>query len=325
MKLIGMLDSPFVRRVAISLQRLGLPFEHEPLSVFRTFDAFRRINPAVKAPTLVCDDGEVLMDSSLILEHAEALARPRSLWPRDPQERRHALSLTGLALAACEKGGQIIYERGLRPPEKIHAPWIERVSTQLLGACGALENELARRPIDVASGSLGHAGIAIAVAWTFTQHVVPAIVPARDFARLAAFTQAAEALPEFRAAPYGEAPMAAQAAAAPVASAADPVQRQLDAYNARDLERFLAEYSDDVRVFRPPDPQPVLSGKQAFGEHYARHRFNLPDLHARLLDRMVAGRIVVDREEVTGVPDGPLAAVAVYEVADGRIRTVWFY
>ena len=66
MKLIGMLDSPYVRRVAISLQLLGLRFEHQSLSVFRGFDSSSSINPVVKAPTLVCDDGTVLMDSTLI-------------------------------------------------------------------------------------------------------------------------------------------------------------------------------------------------------------------------------------------------------------------
>lgn len=78
-QLIGMLDSPYVRRVAISLQLLRLRFEHRSLSVFRTFTEFQQINPVVKAPTFVCGDGEVLMDSTLILEYAEAVARPRSL------------------------------------------------------------------------------------------------------------------------------------------------------------------------------------------------------------------------------------------------------
>ena len=109
MKLIGMLDSPYVRRVAISLQMLGLPFEHQSLSVFRTFDAFSRINPVVKAPTLVCDDGEVLMDSTLILEYAQALAHPRSLMPAQPKALQHALCVLGDALAACEKSVQIVY------------------------------------------------------------------------------------------------------------------------------------------------------------------------------------------------------------------------
>lgn len=82
MKLIGMLDSPYVRRVAISAKRLGIALEHESVSVFRTFEQFRQINPVVKAPTLILDDGEVLMDSTLIIDYLEALAGPdRSLMP----------------------------------------------------------------------------------------------------------------------------------------------------------------------------------------------------------------------------------------------------
>lgn len=72
MQLIGMLDSPFVRRVAIALRLLDLPYEHRPLSVFRNFEAFSLFNPMVKAPTLVLDDGTVLMDSSLILDYLGA-------------------------------------------------------------------------------------------------------------------------------------------------------------------------------------------------------------------------------------------------------------
>ena len=204
MKLIGMLDSPFVRRVAISLQLLGLRFEHQSVSAFRTFAEFQQINPVVKAPTLLCDDGEVLMDSTLILEYAEALARPRTLKPSSVQELQHDLRLTGLALAACEKSAQIVYERGLRPPEKVHQPWIERVSGQLLAAYGALEQELARRPLEVTRSSIRQSGISVAVAWHFTQQMLPEVVPAAEFRRLVAFSAAAEALPEFVAAPYGE-------------------------------------------------------------------------------------------------------------------------
>jgi hypothetical protein len=105
----------------------------------------------------------------------------------------------------------------------------------------------------------------------------------------------------------------------------DAVQRQLDAYNARDLTRFLAEYTDDVQAFRPPARDPVLSGKRAFGEHYEKNRFTLPSLHARLVSRIVSDNIVVDHEQITGIGEGTVAAVAVYEVVDGRIRTVWFF
>ena len=83
MKLVGMLDSPYVRRVAISLQLLGLRFEHQSLSVFRTFSEFQRIYPMVKAPTFIADDGTVLMDSTLILEYAEHCT-PKNVNAVDP-------------------------------------------------------------------------------------------------------------------------------------------------------------------------------------------------------------------------------------------------
>lgn len=204
MKLIGMLDSPYVRRVAVSLQLLGVYFEHQSLSVFSTFTEFQHINPVVKAPTLVCDDGVVLMDSTLILHYAETLAHPRSLMPSEPRDLRRALRVIGLALAACEKSVQIVYERGLRPPEKMHEPWLTRVTGQLLAAYDALEVEVASRPLAVTSAAISQAGVSIAVAWHFTQRMLPEVVAAARCPHLAAFSAQAEVLPEFRAAPHGD-------------------------------------------------------------------------------------------------------------------------
>jgi len=104
-----------------------------------------------------------------------------------------------------------------------------------------------------------------------------------------------------------------------------PVQRQLDAYNARDLERFVAEYSDDVRVYRPPQAEPAIAGKAAFAEFYANHRFNVPALHADVVNRMVFGNKVIDQEVITGVGPQPLHVAAVYEVTEGLITTVWLF
>ncbi|HSB24386.1 MAG TPA: nuclear transport factor 2 family protein [Burkholderiaceae bacterium] len=101
-------------------------------------------------------------------------------------------------------------------------------------------------------------------------------------------------------------------------------QRQLDAYNARDLERFVAEYTDDVQVFVLPDPKPVSVGKAALAVHYRDNRFNLPDLHAKLVSRMVFGNKVIDQEIVYGVPGAPLDGAAIYEVTPKGIAKVWF-
>jgi glutathione S-transferase len=205
MHLIGMLDSPYVRRVAVSLQLLALPFEHRSISVFRGVPEFEAINPVVKAPTLVCDDGTVLMDSTLILDYAEALAAPRrSLMPADVPARQHALRVLGLALAACEKCVQIVYEHGVRPAEKLHQPWVDRITRQLRTACDLLEAELARQPLAAARGTIDQAGVTTAVVWTFIQAVRPEVVPASAYPLLQAHTRAAEQLPEFIAAPHGD-------------------------------------------------------------------------------------------------------------------------
>lgn len=101
-------------------------------------------------------------------------------------------------------------------------------------------------------------------------------------------------------------------------------QRQLEAYNARDLERFVAEYTDDVCVYRLPSPEPVLQGKAALAAYYRDQRFQREGLHAELVSRMVLGNKVIDHERVTGVQPEPLEVAAVYEVTPQGISTVWF-
>lgn len=105
----------------------------------------------------------------------------------------------------------------------------------------------------------------------------------------------------------------------------EPVRRQLEAYNAHDIERFVAEYADDVQVFAPPETVPLLSGKPAFMAHYAKNRFTLPELHAEVVSRIVSGDTVVDHERITGLEAGVVEAIAVYRVTEGLIRTVWFF
>ena len=101
-------------------------------------------------------------------------------------------------------------------------------------------------------------------------------------------------------------------------------QRQLDAYNARDLTSFLREYADEVVVFRFPETKPFLSGKAALAEHYQKNRFNLTSLHAELVSRMVFGNKVIDQERVTGVQESPMEVAAIYEVTPAGIAKVWF-
>jgi glutathione S-transferase len=204
MQLIGMMDSPFVRRVAVSMAVLGIAFEHRSVSVFRHVDEFRQINPTVKAPTLIDDDGTQLIDSTLILDYLDQRVAPQErLMPQDAKARRQALHLIGFALAACEKTVQMAYEQKVRPQDKQHAPWLERVQTQLAAAYDTLEGDMA----DLGAAAwlcgdrLTQADITVAVAWRFTQHMAPGVIDPARYPALTAFSQRAEALPAFVGAP----------------------------------------------------------------------------------------------------------------------------
>ena len=103
----------------------------------------------------------------------------------------------------------------------------------------------------------------------------------------------------------------------------DLVQRQFEAYNARDLDRFCAQYAADIEVFRPPAAAPALAGMAAFRAFYASERFIHAGLHAQLLGRLVLGRTVIDHERIHGVRAEPYEIAVVYEVEGGLIRRTW--
>jgi hypothetical protein len=102
-------------------------------------------------------------------------------------------------------------------------------------------------------------------------------------------------------------------------------QRQLDAYNDRDLARFVQEYTEDVQVFRLPDPKPAIVGREALAAHYRDNRFNLPDLHAELVKRMVFGNKVIGPGNRDRLAErAPCTPAAIYEVTPQGISRVWF-
>ena len=206
MRLIGLLDSPYVRRVAIALHLLELPFDHSLLSVFRDVEALEAVNPILKVPTLEAEDGTALMDSTLILQHVERLAPAgRRLAPEVRDAHLRALRISGLALAACEKTVQLVYELNLRPAEKHHAPWLDRVGRQRRAAFALLEAEMPDSDGWLVGDRPYQADIDAAVAWDFATAILAEVAPEAapapaDHPRLAAFSARAEALPAFRAA-----------------------------------------------------------------------------------------------------------------------------
>ena len=144
MILIGMFDSPFVRRVAVSLKLLEIKFDHKNWSVGKDQAQIRKVNPLGRVPTLVLDDGEVLTESAAILDYLDdRVGQGRALLPVTGAARRKALRLMALAIGAAEKGAQQVYENVFRPADKRHPPWAQRLREQMEGALAALEREAA--------------------------------------------------------------------------------------------------------------------------------------------------------------------------------------
>ena len=204
MQLVGMLDSPFVRRVAITMQCLGIEYDHRPLSIFKTYDEFRSVNPLVKVPTLICDDGEVLVESTLIIDYLESLAG-RSLLPGNIEDLRQALQLIGVALIAAEKVAQRIYELNVRPEEYQYEPWLDRINEQLVSALDQLEESVAKDNGEswLLGDALSQVEITVAVVWRFVVNAAPQMAAAESRPALVAFSAQAELRPEFIACPIG--------------------------------------------------------------------------------------------------------------------------
>ncbi len=196
MQLVGMLDSPYVRRVALSLRYLEIPFEQSEISVFRSMDTFRKINPLLKAPSLVCDDGEVLMDSTLILQYVERIAgEEKTLMPEAIADYQTAIRIIGLGLNACDKSVQIEYERK-RPNDKQYQPWGDRIQSQLVAAYDLIEPYAAEADDWLVGGQLSQADITVGVAWQFTQFLMPDVINVHSYPAISVLSQRLEACPE---------------------------------------------------------------------------------------------------------------------------------
>src|ERR1700744_4392743 len=169
MILIGMFDSPFVRRVAVSMNLLWFPFEHRNWSVGRDFELTRQFNPLGRVPTLVQPDGEALIDSNAILDFLDDAAGPeRALLPPSGHERRRALHIVSLALGAADKGLLLLDEPILRPQAKSFEPRIDRARTQMHGALAELDRLAQTRVGDwMVAGRMTQADITLTCVFGF--------------------------------------------------------------------------------------------------------------------------------------------------------------
>lgn len=208
MILIGMFDSPFVRRVAISATLLQMPFEHRNWSVGRDFDRIREHNPLGRVPALILDDresangqspiGETLIESAMILDYLDDRAGDKkALLPAHGEPRRRALRLMALATGAVDKGIQLVLERVFRPADKRYAPWTDRCRVQMQGALAALEQECTRVPPLkwLVDDTLTQADITLGCFVTYVREAVP--VEIKRYPALRARVDFYEGLPLF--------------------------------------------------------------------------------------------------------------------------------
>ena len=194
-----MFDSPFVRRVAVSMNLLGMEFEHRNWSVGKDFELIRQFNPLGRVPTLVQPDGEALFESAAILDLLDEYAGPdRALLPSSGKDRREALRIMAIAVGAADKGVAQIYESAFRPVEKRHRPWVERCHTQMHAALVELNRLSQTRAGEWLIGDrLTQADVTATCVYTFLAEALE-LNRAGAYPGLAAIAERCEALPQFR-------------------------------------------------------------------------------------------------------------------------------
>jgi glutathione S-transferase len=198
MILIGQYDSPFVRRVGIAMTLYGLGFEHRPLSVFGDAEAVRTLNPLMRVPALVLDDGFVLTDSHMILDYIDSLVpEGDAMFPRKEPDRHRALKVAALATGLADKAVSLFYERAMH--DVTSTTWEKRCRAQITSGLAALEADRATQPGPWWFGPrIGHADIAAACALRFSGDAHPGLINPKSTPALAAHAAACEAMPVFQ-------------------------------------------------------------------------------------------------------------------------------
>ena len=198
MKLVGRYDSPYVRRVGVSLHVLSLPYEHVPLSPFSQAFEFRKYSAIGRMPALILDDGETLIESASILDHLDEIVGPeRALIPQAGSERRKSLRILASATAACDKAIAINYERR-RAPEMISGDWIGRCQCQLNAALSELE----ALGLEFGGGQqLRQIEITVGCTIAYVKRVEPDAVGSGRYPKLTRLGEGCEARPQFAVCP----------------------------------------------------------------------------------------------------------------------------
>jgi glutathione S-transferase len=197
--LYGRYASPFVRRVAVTLQLYGVAYRHVPLMPFGSGKAeLAKFNPIARVPALQLDDGEMLVDSAVILDHLDQAAGPKaSLTPLAGAARRRVLTLLAVALGANEKLVAGLYERHFRSRDAWHAPWLDTCDKQVRDGLAWLDAEFVGPWF--AGSAMTQADITVAVFWLFGRAKRPRFFGALGCKRLEALAERLQATSAFQA------------------------------------------------------------------------------------------------------------------------------
>jgi glutathione S-transferase len=199
MKLIGQYDSPFVRRVAVALQIYGFAYEHVAWSTFGDREKVASVNPLIRVPTLILDDGEALVESGAILDWLDELAGPdRALIAPSGKARRDSLRIISFATGIADKAVSLFYFSIFGGG--LSADFANRLKTQIAGTLDWLEDATKTRPGQWWHGAgPGHADIALACSMRFIREAHRDLYDAEKLKALSAHCARCEALPAFAA------------------------------------------------------------------------------------------------------------------------------
>ncbi len=198
MILVGRYASPFVRRVAVTLQWVGMPYEHKVLSTAKDGEAIKQFNPMVKVPVMILDNGEHLIESTAIIETVLEMTPGQHLLPSSGASRRHILQHCAIMTNSLDKAVQAVYEPVKRPPEKVHEPFLEGLRSQIHAGLIMLEAVAARGDLPGNTQST-LADLTVAVGWRFINKIAPMVAKPEEFPLLAAHSARCEAMPAFQA------------------------------------------------------------------------------------------------------------------------------
>ena len=199
MILIGQYDSPFVRRVGITLRLYAIPYQHRPWSVWGDADKIAAHNPLRRVPTFLLDDGTALVETFAILDAVDEMAPPeRALLPRSGPTRRDGLRIVALSSGVADKAVSLLYEGMFR--EAPSAVWMERCKSQILGTLDTLESDRSAHHTPYWLGSaLSHPDVAFTCAWRFTREAHPTLFDPARYPALSEHAARCESLQDFRA------------------------------------------------------------------------------------------------------------------------------